>query len=37
MSSDDRSHKILSGFLAGLVLVAVWVAVVPTVVRLFLS
>jgi hypothetical protein len=37
MSPDDWSHKILAGILAGLMLVAVWTAVVPDAVRLLLG
>ncbi len=37
MRSEDRSHKILSGVLAGLALVAMWAAIVPNAVHFFIG
>lgn len=37
MRPDDKTHRILSGVLAGLLLVVIWMAVVPTAIRLLLN
>lgn len=37
MRNDDKTHRMLSGILAALLLVVIWMAVVPTAIRLLLG